>query len=671
MKNLIIVESPTKAKTLTKFLGRDYVAESTRGHIKDLPKSKLSVDMANDFEPNYMLVKDKAKQVKKLIAEAKKADNIFIATDPDREGEAIAQHTLEVLQESDKKLNISRIVFHEITKEAVEKAISSPGKVDENLVNAQIARRVLDRVVGYKFSPILWKKVRRGLSAGRVQTVTVRLIVEREKEIKAFNADEYWEFYSHLKRTEKKELVVKLVKINEAPLAIDNKSKADETREDLVTAPHKVTNVINKQVNKSPYAPFRTSTLTQVAARFYYWPAKRTMSAAQKLYEEGYITYHRTDSTNIAKGALDMVRKYIEKKYGKEYLPDNARFYKTKSKVAQEAHEAIRPTKVNKEKVSITARYGEDAEKLYKLIWERFVSSQMAESIYDQTRIEITAKGQNIYLLRAAGQTMKFDGWRKVLVGGSAETILPVVVKGEEMVVKKVDAIQKFTQPPPRYNEASLIKKLEELEIGRPSTYAPIISTIQARSYVEKEEGRFYPTPVGFAVNDFLLKNFDDVFDYAFTAKMENDLDDIANGKVEWNKPIKDFWGPMDKILLKVEKNAERVKIETPKLGRKCSTCKEEKRTGKNQGELVIRTGRFGKFISCEKFPDCKHTEPFVVKINMKCPKCETEGRTGKKQGDVVIKKTKRGRKFFGCNQYPDCDFASWKNPSIDREPKG
>ena len=674
MMNLIIVESPTKAKTLTRFLGKNYLVEATMGHIKDLPKSKLSVDMENNFKPNYLPVENKEKNIKKILASASKVDTIYIATDPDREGEAIAQHVYEVLSDSKKKIakeNIKRISFHEITKSAVEHAMEKPGVVNANLVDAQIARRVLDRVVGYKLSPLLWKKVRRHLSAGRVQTVTVRLIVEKEKEIEAFNSQEYWEFYSHTLTSKKDKLAVKLLKTDGKKIEITNEKDAKELEADLKKAEHKVVDLVARETKKSPYSPFRTSTLTQSAANLFSWPAKRTMSAAQKLYEEGNITYHRTDSTAISKEAISMVRNFIEKEYGQKYLPSAPRVYKTKAKTAQEAHEAIRPTDVSVQSVKIDTKYGGDAEKLYGLIWARFVASQMSVSVYDQTRIVVEAKGAKTHTLTASGQTMKFDGWRKVLTGSAnGEVILPEVAVGESLQLEKVETVQKFTQPPARFNEASLIKKLEELEIGRPSTYAPIISTIQARAYVEKDEGRFYPTAVGIAVNDFLLKYFENVFDYSFTAEMEGDLDQIAEGKLKWEEPIKKFWDPVEVKIEDVEKNAERVKIAVEKLGRPCPTCKEEGRKGEEAGELIIRTGRFGKFISCDKFPDCKHTESYMQKIKMKCPTCEEEGRVEKEQGDVVIKKTRRGRKFFGCSKYPKCDFASWKNP-LEKEGEG
>lgn len=702
--NLIIVESPTKARTLSRFLGEDYIVEATMGHIKDLPKSKLSIDIENNFKPDYVVVAKRRETIQKLKDSAKKASKIYLASDPDREGEAIAQHVKEILMSTtgsggttgitgrDKPNSrgtsdtrdsrdtlINRIVFHEITKEAVDAAIKNPRDIDKHLVNAQIARRVLDRLVGYKLSPLLWKKVRRGLSAGRVQSVTVRLIVEREKEIEKFKPEEYWEVYAEVAKVEKVDqvstsevkssntlevFVVKLVKIGDKIAKVENKDRAQRVVSDLEKSDYKVLDVIKKEVSKNPFPPFTTSTMTQSAARLHFWSSKKTMSIAQRLYEEGLITYHRTDSTNIAFSAIGKVRNFIEKNYGNEYLPEKPKFYKTTSKVAQEAHEAIRPTDVSNSKLKIqNSKVENDMRKLYELIWKRFVTCQMAASIYDETTIDVEAtptsevKSSNtseVYILKASGQVMKFDGWRKVFGKKiEEETIqLPEVSKDEPLQLIKVDPQQKFTQPPARYTEASLIKTLEKLGIGRPSTYAPIISTIQIRQYVEKEEGKFTPTPIGVAVNDFLVKNFPIEVDYQFTAKMENNLDEIANGNEKWADTIAGFWKPFEKKLKDVEKNSKRVKIETEKLGKKCPECKK--------GELVIRTGRFGKFISCSRFPDCKHTEKYLEKINIKCPQC--------KEGDVIIKTTRKGRKFFGCSRYPDCKWASWRKPNNEND---
>lgn len=650
--NLIVVESPTKAKTLSRFLGKDYVVEATMGHIKDLPKSKLGVDIKHGFEPDYQLVERQAKTVRTLLSQAKKAKKIYLATDPDREGEAISSHVAEIFDENKVDKETKRIVFHEITQSAVEEAIGHPREVDKNLVDAQIARRVLDRLVGYKLSPLLWKKVRRGLSAGRVQTVAVRLIVEREKEIASFVPSEYWEIASEVKKVgEDAAFFASLVKIGNKAAKIHSKDEADKIVAELQKAAHRVLAVRKKEIKKHPYPPFTTSTMTQAAARLFGWSAKKTMTMAQRLYENGLITYHRTDSLNLASAAVQSARDFIVSEYGKEYLPAAPRFYKTKSKSAQEAHEAIRPTDVfvKKDHKKLEKLNGNDTKKLYELIWRRFVGCQMTDSVYDQTTIDVAALD---YLLRASGQVMKFDGWRRAMPKGEKEEVvnLPHVNEGEELLLVRVVSEQKFTQPPPRFNEASLIKTLEALGIGRPSTYAPTISTIQARSYVEKKDGKFFATAVGTAVVAFLLKNFADTFDYDFTAQMESNLDKVAEGVIKWKDSICDFYTPFEKKLEDVEKNSERVKIETEKLGLPCPECGRE-----YQGELVVRIGRFGKFISCSRFPECKYTDKYIEKINMECPKCS--------EGEVIVKKSGKGRTFYGCSRYPKCDWASWKNP--------
>lgn len=638
--DLIIVESPTKAKTLNKFLGKEFQVEATMGHIKDLPKSKLSIDVEHNFKPDYEEMPKKLQTIKLLKKESKKAKAVYIATDPDREGEAIAEHVSEIIDNK----NFSRISFHEITKEAVEEAIAHPHKIDKNLVDAQISRRVLDRLVGYELSPLLWKKVRRGLSAGRVQSVAVRLIVEKEKEIEKFKPEEYWQIFVDLSTKKKEKITVELQKKE-----VHDKKTSDAIVDDLNKASYIVADVKKREAVKAPLAPFTTSTMTQSAALGFGWSAKRTMRVAQILYEEGLITYHRTDSTNIAQVAVDKARAFIKNEYGEKYLPDSVRIYKVNSKVAQEAHEAIRPTNpalITKEDLP------GDNKKLYQLIWRRFIACQMASSVFDQTTIDVKA---NEYLLRANGQVMKFDGWRKVIplkTVGDGETELPEVLKNEKLDLIKVNPMQKFTEPPARYNEASLIKTLEKLGIGRPSTYAPIISTIQVRQYVEKKEGRFFATTVGIAVTDFLNSNFPEVLDYKFTADMENDLDEVANGKKVWQKEIKAFYGPFHKKLEDVTKNAKRIAIPVEKTGEKCPLCKD--------GDQVIRIGRFGKFISCSNFPECKYTAKYLEKIGFICPKC------GK--GDVIVKKTSKGRPFFGCSRYPDCDYASWKNPKLEKQ---
>lgn len=648
---LIIVESPTKARTLGKFLGKKYAVEATAGHIKDLPKSKLGIDVENDFKPDFAEIPKKKDIIKKLRSEGKKASVIYLATDPDREGEAIAANVDEILKEKGKT---KRITFHEITQSAVEEAIKNPREVDKNLVDAQIARRVLDRLVGYKLSPLLWKKIRRGLSAGRVQSVAVRLIVEKEREIKNFKPEEYWEIFSLVKSSTSEKFQIQLVKVDGKNVNIKNKSDADKILSDLEKGKYTVSDVRKKEVRKNPYPPFTTSTMTQSAARIYGWSSKRTMSIAQKLYEEGLITYHRTDSFNLSIQAVNAVREFIEKEFGKNYLPGSPKFYKTTSKVAQEAHEAIRPTNVGAKVNVIDGKWGHDEDILYKLIWSRFVACQMNPSVYDETVIDVLSFPGN-YLLRAGGQIMKFDGWRKVMpkkVDADEIIKLPDVKKEENLDFVKTWGDQKFTEPPARYNEASLIKMLEKLGIGRPSTYAPTISTIQIRNYVEKNQGKFFATAIGEAVTDFLVKNFPDVFEYKFTADMEDSLDKIANGDAKWVAIIKDFYKPFEGKIKVVDKEGQRVKIEAEKLGIKCPECGE--------GELVVRIGRFGKFVSCSRFPDCKHTEKYLEKVGAKCPEC------GK--GDVIIKRTGKGRKFFGCSRYPECKYASWRAPKKEEK---
>lgn len=658
--NLIIVESPTKAKTLSRFLGGDYSVEATTGHIKDLPKSSLGVDVVNGFKPDYQMVEKRKDTIRKIKSAAKSAKNIYIATDPDREGEAIAEHVKEIITEDGSRDNaLRRIVFHEITKSAVEEAIANPRDIDVNLVDAQTARRVLDRLVGYKLSPVLWKKVRRGLSAGRVQTVCVRLIVEKEREIEAFKSEEYWEVYVKLRKIDSGEeqnadFSVQLVKIDDKKAEIKTHDTADKVVADLKASDYKVQDVIKKEVIKSSFPPFTTSTMTQVASRIFGWSSKKTMSVAQMLYEEGLITYHRTDSMNIAQEAILKVRDYIKSKYGESYLPQSPKYYKTTSKVAQEAHEAIRPTNVAGLGKVQNTKYEREGELLYGLIWKRFVACQMSASIYDETTINVLAlaKESSKYILRVVGQIMKFDGWKCLYkkandTGESEIEILPDVAENEPLKLIKIDPEQKFTQPPARYSESSLIKTLEKLGIGRPSTYAPTINTIQVRAYVEKNEGKFTPTAVGIAVNDFMVGNFPDVFEYQFTASMEEGLDKIANGEQKWVNLISDFYKPFEKKIIDVEKNSKRVAIAAEKTGEKCPECKD--------GDVIIRIGRFGKFLSCSRFPDCKYTAKYLDKTGIKCPEC--------KSGDVIIKKTKKGRKFFGCSRYPKCKWASWRKP--------
>ena len=650
--DLIIVESPTKARTLSKFLGKDFQIEASMGHIRDLPQKRLGIDVEHNFAPDYVVSPDKKEKVKELQMAAQKADKVILATDPDREGEAIAYHLSKVISENSKLKNpnskFSRITFHEITESAIREALQKPGVINMPLVDAQQARRILDRLVGYKLSPLLWRKIRRGLSAGRVQSVAVRLIVEREREILAFKPVEYWEIVAQLQRVSPFE--AKLIKQE-----IHTKDEADKITARLQTAKFEVTDVQSKEVKRNPYPPFTTSTLQQAASNLFGWSAKKTMQVAQSLYEAGYISYHRTDSTNLAIEAVSSARDYIKSEFGGKYLPENARIYKTKSKVAQEAHEAIRPTDP---KFQIqNSNLDRDQKRLYELIWKRFVACQMSEAVSQQTGVDITAAG---YTLRATGSKVLFDGWQTLY---DKENIkdkkeeneenkeLPNLTIGEILELLELVPSQHFTQAAPRYNEASLIKTLEEYGIGRPSTYAPIISTIQDRQYIEKEDKKLLPTALGLAVNDFLMANFAGVLDFKFTAGMEDELDNIANGEKQWVPVIREFYEPFARQLGGVTETAARVKVETETTQEKCP----------NDGAfLVVRIGKFGKFLACSKFPECKFTKPFARLTGIPCPKCA---------GEVIIKRTKNKKNFYGCSNYPSCDFASWTKPKFPLEP--
>jgi len=657
---LILVESPTKAKTLTKFLGagKDLVIEATYGHIRDLPEKKLGVNTRKSFEPEYVIPKRQVKTVRELKKLAKEADTIILATDLDREGEAIAFHAAHLLKKKDSKLQ--RIVFHEITKSAIEKALNEPRELDLNLVNAQQARRVLDRLVGYKLSPLLWRKVRAGLSAGRVQSVTVKLVVEREREREAFKPVEFWIIEAEVETPSSEKFKILLEKINGEKIEIGNQKDSAKALAELRLSSYSITKVERKESKRAPNPPFTTSTLQQTAVNRLGWSSKKTMMHAQKLYEQGLITYHRTDSLSISKEAVTNARAYIEKEYGKKYLVEKARSYKTKSKVAQEAHEAIRPTSVTKDKQSISqdSKLGRGDARLYELIWSRFVATQMESAVFDRTKIEVDAKGDKTktYTLIARGEILKFDGYLKVIgINKSTQegTILPDVREKEKLKLIKVDGEQKFTQPPARFSEAGLIKKLESEGVGRPSTYAPIISNIQDRHYIEKEDNRFFPTKIGITVTDFLVEHFPSVLDLKFTAKMEDSLDEIANGNAKWKEVIATFYEPFKDTVNEVQANAKKVKIPVVKTGEKCPDCKK--------GDVIIRIGRFGKFLSCADFPTCKYTANYTEKVGIDCPKCK---------GEIIVRRTKRGKQFYGCSNYPDCDYAAWKKTDIGKEPE-
>ncbi len=655
MKNLVVVESPTKARTLQKFLGDKYRIEASMGHVRDLPKSELGVDVDKNFEPQYIIPRDKKKKVNELKKAAKEADNLWLATDPDREGEAIAWHINQLLAGNKNSQQVNRVVFHEITEEAIKKAFEDPRQIDIRLVNAQQARRVLDRLVGYKLSPLLWEKIKKGLSAGRVQSGALRLIVEREREIQAFKAEEYWSIEALL-RSDFASLSATLIEQNGKKLEIKNKEEADLHVKNLEQAKYLVSKITQREVRRYPYPPFTTSTLQQAAANKLGMSAKKTMMLAQALYEHGLITYMRTDSVNLSTQAISSVRDYIGNSVGKAYLPHVPRIFKSKSKNAQEAHEAIRPTNVSLLATGIRQQesFNKDHVRLYDLIWKRFVACQMNEAVMDQTTVDVTA---NNYLLRATGSVIKFDGWLK-LYGKEVEEdkeeakqVLPQLSENQPLDLVELLPAQHFTEPPPRYNEASLIKKLEELGIGRPSTYAPILSTIQERFYVEKLEKKFVPTTLGMTVIDFLVANFADIVDYAFTAGMEDELDEIARGEREWRPTIRTFFEPFEKKLEETKREAKKVKMEVQYAGKKCPEC------GK---ELIIRIGKFGKFLACSGFPECKHTESIEEKVNAKCPQ---DG------GEIVVRHTRRGKTFYGCKNWPTCKFASWTKPKPSSPP--
>ncbi len=668
--NLVIVESPTKCKTLGKFLGKDYQIAATMGHIRDLPKNKLGVDTENNFKPKYIIPLKARKIVNNLKKQKEKAETVILATDPDREGEAIAWHLTKILNLNGEKF-YQRIIFHEITKSAIENAFKNPRKIDKKLVDAQQARRILDRLVGYKLSPFLWKKVIKGLSAGRVQSVAVRLVVDREKEIENFKPEEYWSIEALLQKLQNPKLKTQnhnsksktkfkalLVKKNNKSIpkfGIKNKKEADKIVKDLKNAEYKIINVAKKEIKRNPPPPFTTSTLQQESWKKFGFPAKFTMQIAQYLYEKGLCTYHRTDSLNLATQSLLSAKKFIIQNYGKNYWAGAFKKYKTKTKTAQEAHEAIRPTYPERtpEIAENKFKLNKNQYRLYELIWRRFIACQMKQANFDFTSIEIQAK--NKYIFRTSGQVLKFDGFLKVYPIEYKEVELPLLEKNEVLKLIKLLPSQHFTQPPPRYNEASLIKTLEENGIGRPSTYAPIISTIQEKNYIKKnEQKKFQPTEIGIIVNDLLVNHFPKIVDIKFTAEMEKDLDKIAKGQKSWVSVIKEFYEPFEiNLKQKYQEISKKDITETP-TEKKCPKC---------GAPLIIRLGKYGKFYACSKFPKCKHTQPFEKKtLGIKCPKC------GK--GEIVEKRTKKGKIFYACNQFPKCDFALWDKPSGEKCPK-
>lgn len=656
-KTLIIVESPAKAKTLTKYLGKNYKVAASMGHVKDLPKSQLGIDIKAGFEPRYITIRGKGQLLNSLKKEAAKADKVLLATDPDREGEAISWHLANALglPENDPY----RVEFYEVTKNAVSDSIKKPRKINLDLVEAQQARRILDRLVGYKISPILWKKIKRGLSAGRVQSVAVRIICDRENEIREFVTVEYWTIDADLKDSKAK-IRARLHSKGDKKLKIENKDEADKIVDDLKDKTFQVTEIKTSERKKMPYPPFTTSSMQQEAARKLGFTAKKTMVVAQQLYEGldvkgegtvGLITYMRTDSTRISEQAKKEAQNYISETYGREYVSNGVPVRKKNDKNIQDAHEGIRPTSVMRTPERVKDSLTKDQSKLYKLIWDRFVSSQMAPAIYDTVSISIKA-GE--YLFKVSGSTMKFPGFMLVYTEGSDEDTakeesgLPVLKKGQVLKLVKLLPEQHFTQPPPRYTEAMLVKTLEEKGIGRPSTYAPTIDVIQKRGYVEKEKGRFKPTELGEIVVQVLQEFFEDIIDIDFTAEMEEKLDKIEAGQQNRQEVLESFYVPFEEKLKIAEQELEKITIEDEVTDEKCEFC------GRN---MVIKTGRYGKFLACPGFPECKNTKPIVTEIGVKCPLCG---------GDIVVKRSKRGRTFYGCSNYPDCKFVSWERP-IDK----
>jgi DNA topoisomerase-1 len=766
-KNLVIVESPAKAKTIGKYLGKDFTVKASLGHVKDLPKKNLSVDVDNDFTPVYEVIEGKKKLIAELKAAAKGSDNIYLAADPDREGEAICYHLQEELKDSKngkKSPKIFRVMFNEITKNAIQKAFEKPMAVNLHLVDAQQARRVLDRLVGYKISPLLWDKVRRGLSAGRVQTVALRLIVDREREIKAFQTREYWSIDVNLAAKKPPQLTAHLAKKNDENVEIPNEAAAQAIVAAVEGADYIVRSVTNKEKRRNPVPPFITSTLQQEAARKLRFSVKRTMMLAQKLYEGielgkdegavGLISYMRTDSTRVSNDALDEVRAMITDRWGADYRPASPNTYKSK-KDAQDAHEAIRPTSAMRTPESVEKFLPEDEMKLYRLIWMRFVASQMTPAVFDQTTIDVDAKGKDgaAYLFRATGSVPKFDGFLKVYQEGKDEkdeeddelkNKLPAVVAGEILKFRAILPEQHFTEPPPRFTEATLVKELEAKGVGRPSTYASILSTIQEREYVRKDGGKFAPTELGMVVTDLLLESFDDLFDVTYTARMEGELDDIEEGKLDWRVAMSEFYERFQKDLKHAERHMTDIKrMEEPtdqicekcgkpmviKWGRhgkfiactgypECTNTREIAQEGVTEQDeteycdncgrpLVLKKGRFGQFLACSGYPDCKTTKqlgagqkPQDVPLDEACPQCSNKlvkkfGRFGEfiacsnyptckyvkqktigvkcpncSEGEIIERRSKRGKTFYGCNRYPECDFVAWGKPLPEKCPE-
>ena len=725
-KTLVLVESPSKAKTINKYLGRNFIVEATVGHLRNLPKTQLGVDIENNFKPNFMNIRGKGDLIKKIKQLAEQTEKIIIATDPDREGEAIAQDVADII--NGKNEHVYRVLFNEITKDSVKKAITNPGRINLDLVNSQRARRVMDRIIGYKISPFLWKAIidspSTSLSAGRVQSVALRLICEREQEIKTFVSSEYWSLWGNFLTKKNDSFKAKLVEVSGKPIkillkdlsdpkkkefcaknfVIDSEEKADAVAKEIELKENfLISDISQKDVKRNPYPPFITSTLQVEASKVLKFKSKKTMQIAQELYEgisigsDGYvglISYMRTDSTRLSEESLTAARSFILERFGKDYLPDRPKLYEKKKKNVQDAHEAIRPTTTKYSPDSIKEYLSKDQYELYDLIWKRFIASQMESAIFESLTVSICA---DEYLFKATGSALKFDGFMKLYDESSEdyefnpekeEFPIPLGLKKEEnLKLTELEKNQHFTKPPARFTESTLIKELEDKGIGRPSTYALILSTILERDYVYVENRKLYPTELGNKVNDILVKNFPRILNVNFTAAMEDELDLIAGGEIDYVKVLKDFYIPFSAALEKVEKEIEKVKCEKcghdmdVKIGRygkflactnypECKNIKPIKEIKKEEkepeftgatcpkcgGKTIFRSGKFGKFIGCENYPNCDYTEQ--IKIGIKCPKCGT--------GEVIAKRTKRGKTFYGCNRYPDCDYASWQLPEIN-----
>lgn len=665
---LVVVESPAKARTISRILGSGYSIKATLGHVRDLPKSKLGIDIANDFAPRYVVIRQRKQVIAELKKAAREASAVYLATDPDREGEAISWHVIQATEIDRNKVPVRRVVFHEITKDAVERAFRKPRTVDLNLVNAQQARRILDRLVGYKLSPLLWKKVRRGLSAGRVQSAAVRIIVDREREIQNFVPEEYWTIQAELAKslpaTQKNCFRALLVGLSDrTKLEIHNQQEANRVEAELDKANYTVADVSLKEIARQPAAPFTTSTLQQEAWRKLRFTAQRTMLIAQQLYEGvvigdegsvGLITYMRTDSTHVATTAINETREFIADKFGECFLPQQPRFFGKKNKWVQEAHEAIRPTKIYRQPQQVRAFLKPEQFKLYELIWKRMVASQMAPASISTITVGIEAHCatcRQTYLLKASSSEVKFPGFMSVYSesrdddGEDEKTVpLPELKVGDRLILIQLFPEQHFTQPPPRYTEATLIKALEQKGIGRPSTYAPIISTIQQRGYVYKDNGKLCPDEIGIIVNGILTQHFPEIVDLDFTARMEQELDEIARGQRGWVSVIKDFYLPFEQTLNQAFNKIEKVTTDQP-TEETCPDCGRP---------MVIKVGRYGKFLSCTGYPECKKAMPFIVKTGARCPECGNE---------LIERRTKKKRVFYGCSDFPNCQFTINSKP--------